>query len=91
MTYNSLGQLERVTTTNNGAYKRFWYGSNYVASYATVNNVADELYAIQVVDGLGRVIGAASNHPGSAGGYRLVSYDLRSDGPCHERLESDGS
>jgi YD repeat-containing protein len=35
MAYNSLGQLERVTTTNNGAYKRFWYGSNYVASYAT--------------------------------------------------------
>ncbi len=71
--YNSLGQLERVTTTNNGAYKRFWYGPNYVASYASVNNVADELYAIQVVDGLGRVIGATSNHPGSEGGYRLVS------------------
>jgi hypothetical protein len=73
MTYNSLGQLERVTTTNNGAYKRFWYGSNYVASYATINNVADESYAIQVVDGLGRVIGAAVNHPGSSGGYSLVS------------------
>ena len=73
MTYNNLGQLERVTTTNNGAYKRFWYGSNYVASYTTVNSVADELYAIQVVDGLGRVIDAVSNHPGSYGGYRLVS------------------
>ena len=73
MAYNNLGQLERVTTTNNDAYKRFWYGPNYVASYATVNNVADELYAIQVVDGLGRVIGATSNHPGSYGGYRLVS------------------
>ncbi|HKU76563.1 MAG TPA: DUF4214 domain-containing protein [Pyrinomonadaceae bacterium] len=73
MTYNNLGQLERVITTNNGAYKRFWYGPNYVASYATVNNVADELYSIQVVDGLGRVIGATSNHPGSDGGYRLVS------------------
>ncbi|HXQ74745.1 MAG TPA: hypothetical protein VN844_29850, partial [Pyrinomonadaceae bacterium] len=73
MTYNSLGQLERITTTNNGAYKRFWYGPDYVASYATVNNVADELYSIQVVDGLGRVIGAAGNHPGSTGGYRLVN------------------
>jgi hypothetical protein len=72
MTYNNLGQLERVTTTNNGGYKRFWYGPNYMASYATVNNVADELYAIQVVDGLGRVIGAAGNHPSSYGGYRLV-------------------
>src|SRR6185369_3638681 len=73
MAYNNLGQLERITTQNNGAYKRFWYGPNYVASYATVNNVADELYAIQVVDGLGRVIGTAGNHPGSTGGYRLVS------------------
>ncbi len=72
MTYNNLGQLERVTTENNGAYRRFWYGPNYVASYATVNNVADELYAIQVMDGLGRVIGAAGNHPNSNGGYRLV-------------------
>ncbi len=78
MTYNSLGQLERVTTTNNGAYKRFWYGAEYTASYATVNNVADEFYSIAVTDGLGRVIGAVSNHPGSTGGYRLVNtvYDL---------------
>jgi YD repeat-containing protein len=72
-TYNTLGQLERTTTTNNGAYKRFWYGADYVASYATVNNVADELYSIEVVDGLGRVIGAAANHPGCSGGYRLVN------------------
>jgi YD repeat-containing protein len=73
MSYNNLGQLERLTTTNNGAYKRFWYGADYVASYTTVNNVADELYSIEVVDGLGRVIGVAGNHPGSTGGYRLVS------------------
>jgi YD repeat-containing protein len=73
MSYNTLGQLERITTSNNGAYKRFWYGADYVASYATVNNVADELYSMEVVDGLGRVIGAAGNHPGSTGGYRLVS------------------
>lgn len=72
MSYNSLGQLERITTSNNGAYKRFWYGLDYVASYTTVNNVADELYAIEVVDGVGRVIGVAGNHPGSTGGYRLV-------------------
>jgi YD repeat-containing protein len=78
MTYNSLAQLERITTTNNGAYKRFWYGAEYTASYATVNNVADELYSIQVTDGLGRVIGTLGNHPGSLGGYRLVNtvYEL---------------
>ena len=26
---SSTGQLERVTTTNNGAYKRFWYGPDH--------------------------------------------------------------
>ncbi len=73
MTYNSLGQLERITTTNNGAYKRFWYGAEYTANYATVNNLADEAYSIQVTDGLGRVIGAVTNHPGSTGGYSLIN------------------
>lgn len=72
ITYNSLGQLERITS-NNGSYNRFWYGAEFAASYSTVNNIADELYFIQVTDGLGRVIGAASNHPGSYGGYRLVN------------------
>ncbi len=38
-----------------------------------MNNVADELYSIAVVDGAGRVIGAAGNHPGSVGGYSLVN------------------
>src|SRR5205085_8977433 len=44
----------------------------YTQSFATVNNIADELYSIEVVDGLGRVTGAAGNHPGSTGGYRSV-------------------
>ena len=73
MTYNNLGQLERVTTANNGAYKRFWYGPNYVASFATVNNVADEAYSVQYFDGTGRTVSRISNHPGSTGGYRLVN------------------
>jgi YD repeat-containing protein len=73
MTYNSLGQLERITTTNNGAYKRFWYGANFTASFATVNTLADEAYSVAVVDGFGRVTGTASNHPGSSGGYSAVS------------------
>ena len=73
MSYNNLGQLERVTTTNNGAYKRFWYGLNYVASYATVNNVADEAYSVQYFDGTGHVVNTISNHPGSTGGYRVVN------------------
>jgi YD repeat-containing protein len=78
MTYNNLGQLQRVTTTNNNAYKRFWYGADFSASYDTVNIVDDEMYSIKVTDGFGRVIGAANNHPGSMGGFRLTStiYDL---------------
>ncbi|HET6977827.1 MAG TPA: DUF4214 domain-containing protein [Pyrinomonadaceae bacterium] len=71
--YNNLGQLERVTTTNNGAYKRFWYGAEFTASYATVNNVADEAYTVQYFDGMGRIVNTISNHPGSTGGYRIVN------------------
>ncbi|HEU4769543.1 MAG TPA: hypothetical protein VFS77_19410, partial [Pyrinomonadaceae bacterium] len=85
MSYNNLGQLERVTIANNGAYTRFWYGPDYTASYATVNNVADEAYSIQVTDGVGRGILAASNHPGSSGGYRMVRtlYDFMGRARAH--------
>src|SRR6185503_18252513 len=77
MSYNSLGQLERITIANNGAYKRFWYGPNYTASLATVNNVADELYSVVVTDGLGRLFGNFGNHPGSTGTFfmALTIYD----------------
>lgn len=77
LTYNNLGQLERITTTNSSAYTRFWYGADFKASYATVNNVADEAYSIQTFDGVGRVLGSAGNHPGSSGGYQaqLNVYD----------------
>jgi YD repeat-containing protein len=68
--YDSAGRLDRVTTVNNSAYTRYVYGPNYVQSYASVNNVADEAFAIQTFDGAGRVFAAASNHPGSSGTYR---------------------
>ena len=76
-TYDGAGRLDRVTTTNNGAYTRFVYGTHYVQSYATVNTVADQAYAVQTFDGLGRNVGTASNHPGSSGGYKaqLTQYD----------------
>ena len=78
MMYNNLGQLERITTTNTGAYTRYIHGSYYVQSFASINNVADEAYSCQVFDGLGRVIGSSANHPGSTGGYRAqnIYYDL---------------
>src|SRR6266481_9807207 len=67
-----------VTTTNTGANTRYVYGPNYVQSFSSVNSVADDAYAIQVFDGAGRVIGAANNHPGSTGGYRMINtiYDV---------------
>src|SRR5206468_441311 len=79
MTYfSTTGQLDRVTTVNNGAYKRFVYVPDSILSFASVNNVADDAYSFQYFDGLGRVIHAGSNHPGSTGGYKVqeTQYDL---------------
>lgn len=76
--YDSAARVERVTTTNNGAYARYVYGPYYVQQFSTVNAVADEGYSVQTFDGLGRVVGAASNHPNSDGGYKaqVTQYDL---------------
>jgi YD repeat-containing protein len=71
--YDGAARVQQVTTTNNGGYTRYVYGPNYVQSYASVNNVADEAYTIQIVDGAGRVIASAKNHPGSTGGYSGVA------------------
>jgi YD repeat-containing protein len=75
--YDNAARIQQVTTTNNGAYTRYVYGPYYVQSWSSVNNVADDAYAIQTFDGLGRVIGAANNHPGSTGGYKaqVTVYD----------------
>jgi YD repeat-containing protein len=75
--YDAAGRIERATATTNGAYTRYVYGPNYVQTFATVNTLADEAYSIQLFDGLGRVTTAASNHPGSNGGYsaRNAIYD----------------
>ncbi|MBA3242041.1 MAG: PD40 domain-containing protein, partial [Acidobacteria bacterium] len=76
--YDSAARIERVTTLNNNAYVRYLYGPKSVVTLATVNTVADEAYTNTVFDGLGQVVGVASNNPGSGGGYkaRLVQYDL---------------
>jgi YD repeat-containing protein len=75
--YDGAGRLQRTTTSNTGAYTHYVYGPFWVQSFASVNNVAQnyldsDLYSIQVLDGVGRVFGTASNHPGSVGGYRLA-------------------
>ena len=78
ITYDSIGRVERATTVNNGAYTRYVYGANFVQSYSSTNSVADDAYNIEVVDGVGRMIGSAGNHPGSTGGFRaqMTIYDL---------------
>src|SRR5258705_11746037 len=51
---------------------------NSVQTFATVNTLANEAYSIQVFDGAGRIFGAASDHPASAGGYVMAyqNYDV---------------
>lgn len=72
MQYDAVGRLEKVTTPFNGAYTKWVYpsGLNYVQSFSTVNVVADESYAITLLDGAGRKISEGFSHPGSAGGYK---------------------
>ena len=45
ITYDNIGRIERTTTVNNDAYTRYEYGPNFVKSFSTVNNVADEAYS----------------------------------------------
>ena len=75
--YDSFGRTAQVTNLVNNAYTRYVYGPNYVETFATVNTVADEAHSLQVFDGHGRVVGKASNHPGSTGGFsgQLFIYD----------------
>jgi hypothetical protein len=82
-------RIERVTTTNNGAYRSFVYGPNYVQSFATVNNIADEAYANTVFDGMGRTVVAATNHPGIiANRYSAVNTIYDHIGPAGKTIES---
>lgn len=76
--YDTARRVDTVKNEFNGAYTRYVYGPYYVQSYSSVNNVADDSYAIQTFDGAGRVVGAAGNHPGSVGTYKaqLSVYDL---------------
>jgi YD repeat-containing protein len=76
--YDSAARIQQVTTTNNGAYTRYLYGPNYVATQATVNAVADEAYTNTVFDGMGRTFLVGSNNPGSTSGYKaqVTRYDL---------------
>jgi hypothetical protein len=68
-TYDNAARPLRVMTSNNGAYTRYIYGGDYVASYATVNNVADEAYSIRYFDGAGHDLSAVTLRP--EGGFNV--------------------
>ncbi|HXI26735.1 MAG TPA: carbohydrate-binding protein [Pyrinomonadaceae bacterium] len=67
--YDNAARVLRVTTTNNGAYTRYIYGGDYVASYSTVSNVADEAYSIRYFDGAGHDLSAVTARP--EGGFNV--------------------
>jgi YD repeat-containing protein len=76
-TYDSIGRLAQSTNEANSAYTRYVYSPNHlsVQSYTTVNDLSSEFYQIAVVDGHGRMRGAASELPGSVGGYKAQNYE----------------
>jgi YD repeat-containing protein len=92
ITYDAQGRVSQITSpqpdpqnANNTLYPytRYIYGPNYVASFSSINTVAQyywqsDAYSMTVFDGLGRAITAGSNNPGSSFGYRATStkYDL---------------
>jgi YD repeat-containing protein len=77
--YDVFGRFERVTNLVNNAYTRYEYSSsqNRVDTYATIQAGMSEAHSFSIVDGHGRGIAKASDHPGSVGGFsgQLVLYD----------------
>ncbi|MGH9969217.1 MAG: hypothetical protein ACREBG_15650 [Pyrinomonadaceae bacterium] len=79
ISYDSVGRVEQMTNLENNAYTQFNYGPNYVESFTTVNNLANEARSLQIFDGAGRVIAKASNHPTISGGGssgQRIYYDV---------------
>lgn len=76
--YDDASRITRMTTENNGAYTRYIYGVDYVESLSSINNVADEAFTFQYLNGNGQVFVSGGNHPGSSTGYKaqVVYYDV---------------
>ena len=80
ITFDDLGRLQQVVNQVNSAYTRYVYSAagTRVDTYATIQDGLGEAHSFQITDGAGRVIGTATDHPGSVGGYsgRRFSYDV---------------
>jgi RHS repeat-associated protein len=77
-TYDDARRVKRATVGNTGAYTHYEYGPYYTQSYSSVNTVSENPYAsdsyrFQIFDGLGHIVLAGGNNPGSAGGYAAVN------------------
>jgi YD repeat-containing protein len=76
-TYDAAARLLQTTTSNNGAYTRNVYTANSVQTFSTINDVTHEAYSVTFLNGLGQVVAAAKDNPGSTGGYaaQMTYYD----------------
>ncbi|HEX6044941.1 MAG TPA: DUF4157 domain-containing protein [Pyrinomonadaceae bacterium] len=69
-TFDGVGRLQQVTNVVNNAHVRFVYTNLLrVDTYVTIQEGLDEAHSFRITDGAGRVIGTASDHPGSIGGF----------------------
>lgn len=79
-TFDNIGRLQRVTNLVNNAYTRFVYvGSQLkVERYTTIQEGQGESLSFRIVDGVGRTIAAANDHPGTVGGFsgQRTVYDV---------------
>ena len=75
-TYDAAGRLDRITNQVNNAYTRFVYLPNqkYVQSFTTIKDLSTEFYAGKIIDGHGRLRAEVSDHPTSAGQYKVKYY-----------------
>ncbi len=82
-TYDSQARLEKAAIEFGGnadySHTRYEYptSQNRVDTYATIQAGLGEAHSFQIVDGYGRGIASASDHPGSTGGFsgQTVFYD----------------
>ena len=67
--YDDLGRLERTTSLVNNSYTRYQYPASKirVETFSTLVANKDEAYSFKILDGFGRTIASASNHPATPG------------------------
>lgn len=79
-TYDAIGRLTQITNQANGSYTRYVYPSSQIKleTYVTFQAGLGEAYSFKMMDGAGRIIAVANEHPGSYGGYsgQIFAYDL---------------